>query len=102
MERGLKRGALAVEWGLTTRRGDARRNSGSVRIAANANASVHVHLRHAGLKEPTTSLVGLQEVIADAAASGAPLHVVHITSMGLRTTPTLLEGSRERERTGWT
>jgi dihydroorotase len=60
------------------------------RIAAGANASVHVHLRHAGLKEPTTGLVGLQEVIADAAATGAPLHVVHITSMGLRNTPTLI------------
>src|ERR1700745_89273 len=42
------------------------------RIAAAANASVHVHLRHAGLKEPTTGLVGLQEVIADAATSGRP------------------------------
>jgi len=42
------------------------------------------------LKEPTTGLVGLQEVIADATASGAPLHVVHVTSMGLRNTPTLI------------
>jgi dihydroorotase len=42
------------------------------------------------LKEPTTGLVGLQEVIADAAATGAPLHVVHITSMGLRNTPVLI------------
>ena len=53
----------------------------------------------AGLKEPTTGLVGLQEVIADAAATGAPLHVVHITSMGLRTTPTLIaviKGARAR------
>jgi hypothetical protein len=29
-------------------------------------------------------------VIADAAASGASLHVVHVTSMGLAATPTLL------------
>jgi N-acyl-D-aspartate/D-glutamate deacylase len=37
--------------------------------------------------------------IADAAATGAPLHVVHITSMGLRTTPNLLaviKGAHER------
>ena len=60
---------------------------------------VHVHLRHAGLKEPTTGLAGLQEVIADAAATGAPLHVVHITSMGLRNTPELIgvvKGARAR------
>jgi hypothetical protein len=54
------------------------------------NASVHVHLRHAGLKEPTTGLVGIEEVIAAAAATGAPLHVVHITSMGLKNTPQLI------------
>ena len=60
---------------------------------------MHVHLRHAGLKEPTTGLVGLQEVVADAAATGASLHVVHITSMGLRNTPMLisvLKGARDR------
>src|SRR3989442_1210875 len=69
------------------------------RIAAAARSSVHVHLRHAGLKEPTTGLVGLQEVVADAAATGASLHVVHITSMGLRNTPTLIsvvKGARDR------
>ena len=92
MERGLKRGALAVGMGINYTAAATHDEILEVfRIAANANASVHVHLRHAGLKEPTTGLVGLQEVIADAVASGAPLHVVHITSMGLRTTPTLLE-----------
>jgi Amidohydrolase family len=41
----------------------------------------------------------LQEVIADAAATGASLHVVHITSMGLRETPLcleMIEGARQR------
>jgi dihydroorotase len=41
----------------------------------------------------------LQEVIADAAATGASLHVVHITSMGLRETPlclAMIAGARER------
>src|SRR6266568_3709687 len=40
----------------------------------------------------------LQEVIADAAATGASLHVVHVTSMGQRDTPLLLQlihGARE-------
>src|SRR6266481_676343 len=92
MERGLKRGALAVGMGINYTAAATHDEILEVfRIAASANASVHVHLRHAGLKEPTTGLVGLQEVIADATATGAPLHVVHITSMGLRTTPTLLE-----------
>ena len=41
----------------------------------------------------------MQEVIADAAATGAPLHVVHVTSMGLSATPALLDlidGARAR------
>jgi dihydroorotase len=44
-------------------------------------------------------VAGLQEVLADAAATGAPLHVVHVTSMGLGATPTLLamiDGARAR------
>jgi N-acyl-D-aspartate/D-glutamate deacylase len=100
IERGLQRGALAVGMGINYTAAATHDEILDVfRIAAAANASVHVHLRHAGLKEPTTGLVGLQEVIADAAASGGPLHVVHITSMGLRTTPTLIaviKGARAR------
>ncbi len=38
----------------------------------------------------------LEEVIAAAASAGAPLHVVHITSVGLRDTPQLLRWSKER------
>jgi dihydroorotase len=91
VERGLQRGALAVGMGINYTAAATHDEILDVfRIAAAANASVHVHLRHAGLKEPTTGLVGLQEVIADAAATGAPLHVVHVTSMGLRNTPTLI------------
>src|SRR6202022_3522182 len=40
-----------------------------------------------------------QEMLADAAATGASVHVVHITSMGLRETPlllTMMEGARKR------
>jgi len=90
IERGLKRGALAVGMGINYTAAATHEEILEVFRIAAANASVHVHLRHAGLKEPTTGLVGLQEVIADAAASGAPLHVVHVTSMGLRNTPTLI------------
>ncbi|MDP9339804.1 MAG: amidohydrolase family protein [Acidobacteriota bacterium] len=88
---GLDRGALAVGMGINY---TAAASHGEIvelfRIAAEQHASVHVHLRHAGLKEPTTGLVGIEEVIAAAAATGAPLHVVHITSMGLKNTPQLI------------
>jgi N-acyl-D-aspartate/D-glutamate deacylase len=91
IQTGLQRGALAVGMGINY---TAAASHGEIvdvfQLAAQSHASVHVHLRHAGLKEPTTGLVGIEEVIAAAAATGAPLHVVHITSMGLRDTPRLI------------
>src|SRR5467141_3948804 len=98
--KGLRRGALAVGMGINY---TAAASHGEIvdvfRLAAEANAPVHIHLRHAGMQEPTTGLVGIEEVIAAAAATGAPLHVVHITSMGLGDTPRLIamvEGARKQ------
>jgi N-acyl-D-aspartate/D-glutamate deacylase len=68
-------------------------------VAARHHAPIFVHLRSAGLMENAGGVAGVQEVIADAAATGAPLHVVHVTSMGLAATPTLLDlidGARAR------
>jgi Amidohydrolase family len=100
IDQGLGRGALAVGMGINYTAAATHDEIVEVfKIAAKNHASVHVHLRHAGLKEPTTGLVGLEEVIAAAAATGAPLHVVHITSMGLKNTPQLIamvEGARKR------
>jgi dihydroorotase len=91
IHRGLQRGALAVGMGINYTAGASHDEIVDVfRVAAAENASVHVHLRHAGLREPTTGLVGIEEVIAAAAATGAPLHVVHIASMGLKNTPQLI------------
>ncbi len=61
---------------------------------------MHVHLRYAGIKEPTTGLAALEEVVAAAAATGAPLHVVHITSMGLKYTPDLIAMVEGAQRHG--
>jgi hypothetical protein len=96
--KGLQRGALAVGMGITYTPAASHGEIVDVfHLAAESDASVHVHLRHAGIQEPTTGLVGIEEVIAATAATGAPLHVVHITSMGLRDTPRLIsmvEGAR--------
>ena len=92
IDHGLERGALAVGMGINYTAGASHGEIVDVfKIAAAQRASVHVHLRYGGLIEPATGLVAIQEVIADAAATGAPLHVVHITSMGMRETPRLLE-----------
>jgi len=91
MEKGFRQGALAEGMGVNyTAAATHSEIVEMFRIAARYNASVHVHLRYGGIKEPTTGLAALEEVLAAAAATGAPLHVVHITSMGLRDTPELI------------
>lgn len=91
MDRGFREGALAEGMGINyTVAATHWEIVEMFRIAARYHASVHVHLRYAGLKEPQDGVAGLEEVLAAAAATGAPLHVVHITSMGLKFTPELI------------
>ncbi len=92
IEKGLQRGALAEGMGINYTAGASHWEIvEAFRIAAKYNAPVHVHLRYAGLLEPETGVAGIEEVIAAAAATGAPLHVVHISSMGVKYTPQLIE-----------
>jgi N-acyl-D-aspartate/D-glutamate deacylase len=101
MDRGFRQGALAEGMGVNyTAAASHAEIVEMFRVAAKYHASVHVHLRYAGLKEPTTGLAALEEVVAAAAATGAPLHVVHITSMGLKYTPDLLAMVEGAQRHG--
>lgn len=91
MEKGFRRGALAEGMGINYTPGASRPEILEMfRVAARFRAPVHVHLRYASLLEPQTGLAALEEVIAASATTGAPLHVVHITSMGLKFTPQLI------------
>ena len=96
---GCGEGALGVGMGVNYTAGASHEEIVDVfKVAAAHGASVHVHLRYNGMKEPTTGLAALEEVIAAAESTGAPLHVVHITSMGLKDTPQLIamvEGARK-------
>ena len=60
-------------------------------LAARRGATVFVHVRYGGDVEPASGIAAMQEVLADAAASGSSLHIVHVTSSGLRQTPIILE-----------
>lgn len=91
VDKGFRQGALAEGMGVNYTPGATHWEIVEMfRIAAKYGASVHVHLRYGGLKEPNTGLAALEEVLAAAASTGAPLHVVHITSMGLKFTPQLI------------
>ncbi len=92
LARGLDEGALGVGMGLAytpgARRGEALR---VFELAAREEVPVFAHVRSAGEIEPGSSIEAVQEVIANAVATGASLHVVHITSSGGRQTPMLIE-----------
>src|SRR6266478_3744982 len=93
VERGLADGALGVGFGIAYTPGATREEILRVfRVAARHAVPCFVHLRQGG-RDPVTGggVAALQEVVADAAATGAPLHVVHVTSMGQRDTPLLLQ-----------
>jgi dihydroorotase len=93
VERGLNEGALGIGFGIAYTPGASREEILRVfSVAARYGVPCFVHLRQGG-RDPVTggSVAALQEVIADAAATGASLHVVHVTSMGQRDTPLLLE-----------
>lgn len=100
LERGLQRGAIAVGFGIQyVPHASHWEILEMFRVASRFGASCHVHLRNAGIKEPASSTQALEEVIAAAAITGAPLHVVHIQSTGGKNTPRLLQMIGEaRER----
>lgn len=81
LKAGLDRGALAVGMGIQYTQAASRHEIVEVfREAAAGGASVHVHMRYNGTREPLSSTTALQEVLADAALTGAALHVVHLHS----------------------
>jgi len=96
---GLDEGALGIGMGIAYVTEATRAEIFEVfRFAAQRKVPIYVHMRASGPLEPG-AIDSLQEVLADAAASGAALHIVHITSTGLRETGLCLEmiaGARQR------
>ena len=91
IERGLQRGAVAVGFGIQyTPTASHWEILEMFRVAARFNALCFVHMRNAGLKEPASSIQALEEALAAATISGAPLHIAHVHSTGVRATPKLL------------
>jgi N-acyl-D-aspartate/D-glutamate deacylase len=92
LRRGLDEGALGIGMGIAYVPGATRDEIFRIfELAAARQQTIFVHLRSAGAVEPGGGVDALQEVLADAAATGASLHVVHITSTELRDTPLSLD-----------
>jgi N-acyl-D-aspartate/D-glutamate deacylase len=94
VQRGLEQGALGMGMGITytpTATPDEILNL--FYLAARFKRPVFVHMRGGNV------VASLQEVITNAAVSGAPLHVVHINSAATAKTPIalrMIEGARAR------
>ncbi len=100
ISRGIEEGGLGIGFGLAYTPGAGRDEIYQLfQTGAAYGVTSFVHVRHAALSVNSGSIDAAQEVIADAAATGASLHIVHVTSTGLSDTPVVLamiEGARKR------
>ena len=96
----LDAGALGVGMGIEYVPGATRTEVIDMfRVAAGRKMPVYTHMRNAGRVEPGSAIAALEEVIAAAAITGAPLHVVHINSTCLKDSLeclAMIQGARER------
>lgn len=87
----LKEGGLGIGMGIAYIPMSTRTEILDVfRLAAESKRPVFVHMRHPGRRDPGV-IDSLQEMIANAAATGAAVHVVHINSMANQALPQALE-----------
>lgn len=92
MERGFKEGAVSAGFGMVYTPAATRWEILEMfRLAARFHASCHVHLRGRGTGGSDEPEEGLEEAIAAAAVTGAPLHVVHINSSSRQHAPHMLQ-----------
>jgi len=63
------------------------------KLAAAEKATLYVHMRNGGPVEPG-AIDSVREMLADATATKASVHIVHITSMGLAQTGECFEDDR--------
>lgn len=102
IDRGLKAGGLAVGFGLEYEPVATRMEVIEMfRVAGLHHASCHCHVRYGTVFDDQSEVVGIAEVMAAAVAGGAPLHIVHVPSMGLSKTPEALALIERAQRRGF-
>ncbi|RJF94218.1 D-glutamate deacylase [Sphingomonas cavernae] len=93
LDREVAAGALGYGLGIEYTPGAGRSEIYDIfKAAAVTRAPVFVHVRSRPLDPaPGVPIAVVQEVLADAAVTGAPLQIVHLHSTGLGDTPTLID-----------
>ena len=100
LREGLAAGGLGVGMGIQYTPGATRLEViETFRLAALVHVPVFVHVRSFGRIEPGSSIEAVAEVIAASAVTGAPVHIVHVNSSGVKDALEclrLVEGARAR------
>ncbi|HEU0123027.1 MAG TPA: amidohydrolase family protein [Bryobacteraceae bacterium] len=80
LREGLREGGIGIGMGIAYTPFASRAEILDVfQVAAKGKVPIFVHMRGAGAKDPGV-VDALQEMISDAAISGAPVHIVHLNS----------------------
>ncbi|MEJ8567971.1 amidohydrolase family protein [Elongatibacter sediminis] len=100
LQSGLDDGALGIGFGINYTAGARREEIYRLfQLAADNGVSAFVHSRFMSEEDLGGSVDAIQELLANAAATGAGLHIVHIGSSGGSQVPLLLDmidGARTR------
>jgi len=92
LQRGLDRGALGLGFGINYTAGATRGEIYRMFQLARANdVTTFVHSRFMGERELGGSVDAIQELLSNAAATGAGVHIVHIGSSGGNRVPLILD-----------
>lgn len=95
----LQKGAIAVGFGFEYVPGSTRLEALKMfEIAAKYQASCHVHMRYGTYLEEQSVFTAIEEVVALALMTGAPLQIVHVPSMALGLTPQALDMINRAQR----
>ncbi|CAF1636264.1 unnamed protein product, partial [Didymodactylos carnosus] len=87
IEFGIKRGAMALGFGIHYTPGASRWEIiECFRLVKKYNISAHVHMRYFGAQEVDGSMAALEEIIAVCVCTGATTHICHIHSTSLTAT----------------
>jgi N-acyl-D-glutamate deacylase len=100
VEQGLDEGALGIGINAGYAPGYGRKEYYALaELAAKRDVATYTHVRYASNMEPKSSFEAVQEVIANAAITGAHMHVCHINSTSLKdvnATLPMIENAKKR------
>ncbi|UHD15690.1 amidohydrolase family protein [Thiocapsa bogorovii] len=100
VEQGLDEGALGIGINAGYAPGHGRKEYFALaQLAAERGVATFTHVRYASNREPQSSFEAVQELIANAAITGAHMHLCHINSTSLKDidgTIRLVDGALER------